>query len=37
MRCGDGVIGLAVGHLQRRRRQRIDARKIGFRPQAKNV
>ena len=32
-----GVIGLAVGHLQRRRRQRIDARKIGFRPQAKDL
>jgi hypothetical protein len=32
-----GVIGLAVGHLQRRRRQRIDTRKISFRPQAKDL
>ena len=32
-----GVVGFAVGDLQRRRRQRIDARKIGFRPQAKDL
>ena len=35
--CGTaGSSGLRIGHLQRRRRQRVDAREIGFRPQAKN-
>ena len=31
------VVGLRIAHPERRWRQRIDARKIGFRPQAKNV
>ena len=31
------VVRLGVAYLERRRRQRIDAREIGFRPQAENV
>jgi hypothetical protein len=31
------VVGLGIANPERRRRQRIDAREIGFRPQAENV